>query len=320
MQSTVSVQIVTYNSEEDIQACLEAVQAQSYPLEEIIVIDNASSDQTMSVLQQFKTIRVIVNKDNTGFAGGHNMGIKRTDTDFVLVLNPDVKLHEHYVKNIVGFLNDNPTVGMATGKLYRNIEHQLLDSTGIHMKKNRRAIDRGAGEVDSGQYDGNINIFGVSGAAAIYRRAMIEHISFEGDFYDECFFAYKEDVDVSWRAQILGWRAAFVPNAVAEHSRGWKEEKKRSEISVYIRQKSYINRYFYMYKNDQFLYFLKHLPLILFFECASISYTLLKERELLSSWRFFKQQFTEMQKKRAAILHKKVTTNQVIYSYFKGIW
>lgn len=320
MKPTVSVQIVTFNSEEDIESCLKAVVNQSYPIHKLLVIDNNSHDRTLLNVRKIANVEIVENKSNVGFAQGHNQGIFMTNTDYILVLNPDVQLHENYIENIVEELEANSSVGMATGKLYRDIEKRILDSTGIQMKKNRRAIDRGAGEIDTGQYDNEISIFGISGAAAIYKRTMINDISINNEFFDETFFAYKEDVDVSWRAQLLGWRGIFVPQAIAMHGRGWKEDKKRSEIPIYIRQKSYINRYFYIVKNDQPLYYLLHLPFILFFEMASLFYTLFKEKELLSSWAFFKQQHESMKKKRVFIMSNKKTSNNQIYSFFKGKW
>lgn len=320
MKPTVSVQIVTFNSGKDIENCLKAVKNQSYLIHRIIVIDNNSNDDTLLKVKEFKNVEIVENKNNVGFAQGHNQGMFMTDTDYVLVLNPDVQLHEKYIEYIVEALEANISSGMATGKLYRDMEKQILDSTGIQMKKNRRAIDRGTGEIDTGQYDTMNLIFGVSGAAAIYKREMISSISINQEFFDESFFAYKEDVDVSWRAQILGWESLFVNKATAIHRRGWKEDKKRSEIPVYIRRKSYMNRYFYIVKNDQLTYYMFHLPFILFFELVSFFYTVLKERELLSSWKFIKQQWKSLKLKRAFIMSNRKKSNKQIYSFFKGVW
>ncbi|MDP4086259.1 MAG: glycosyltransferase family 2 protein [Bacillota bacterium] len=318
--SAVSVQIVTYNSEQDIVPCLKAVFSQSYPIEKIIIIDNQSKDRTLELIRDFRCVKIIKNSHNNGFAGGHNQGFSCSKSDYVLVLNPDVILDKDYVRNIIRVIEGFPSVGMATGKLYRDKSKKLIDSTGIIIKKNRRAFDRGAGEKDIGQYDDNLDLFGVSGAAAVYKRSMIKDISICGQFYDETFFAYKEDVDVSWRARLLGWNALFVPNAVAEHSRGWKEEKKRLGIFLFIRQHSYINRYFCILKNDRLPYFLIHIPIILFYEILSFSYALLKERELLKVWAVFLKEFKQMFKKRRIIQKKRKTSSKKIYSYFKGIW
>ena len=317
---TVSVQIVTYNSEKDINRCLESVFAQSYPLQKVTVIDNQSKDQTVQIVDSFNNVHLVKNDYNNGFAGGHNQGIQNSMSDYVLVLNPDVCLHSDYVKNIIFLMEQKVEIGMATGKLYRDVKRKILDSTGIKIKKNRRAFDRGSGEVDGGQYDLLPAIFGASGAAAVYRREMIEDISIRGQFFDETFFAYKEDVDVSWRAQLLGWKSRFVSNAIAEHSRGWQEEKKRTDVPLFIRQKSYINRYYCLIKNDCLSRFILHFPIIITYEILSFAYASLKEREILRAWRSFKLEFKNMREKRRIIMKKRRSANKQIYSHFKGFW
>ena len=317
---TVSVQIVTYNSEKDIKGCLNSVFSQSYPVEKVTIIDNKSKDQTLQIIAPFKNVQLIRNDINNGFAGAHNQGIQNSKSDYILVLNPDVRLHRDYIKHIIYKMEEDFEIGMATGKLYRNINQLILDSTGIIIKKNRRAFDRGSGEIDEGQYDDSIELFGVSGAAAIYRREMTNDISYEGQFFDESFFAYKEDVDVSWRAQLLGWKSQYIPNAIAEHGRGWQEEKKRTEIPLIIRQRSYINRYFYLLKNDRISYVALHLPYIFTYEIASFTYAILKEPGLLIGWRIFASEFNSMFKKRKVIMKKRKSSNEQIFSYFKGIW
>jgi len=318
--SSVSVQIVTYNSEKDIKSCLDSVFSQSYPLQKVTIIDNQSQDRTLKIIESFNNIQLFKNDFNNGFAGGHNQGIQNSVEDYVLVLNPDVRLHEDYIKNIISTMKHNTDIGIATGKLYREIDKKILDSTGLIMKKNRRAFDRSSGEIDEGQYNNPEVIFGVSGAAAMYRREMIQEISYQGQFFDESFFAYKEDVDVSWRAQLFGWKAQYVPNAVAEHGRGWQEEKKRVEIPLFIRQKSYINRYYCILKNDQLSYFALHLPFIIAYEIASFTYAILKERKLLLVWKSFIREYKTMLEKRKMIQRNRKSTNKQIYSYFKGVW
>ncbi|WKA47184.1 glycosyltransferase family 2 protein [Geobacillus zalihae] len=317
---TITVQIVTYNSEKYINDCLESVRAQSYPITNIIVIDNASDDSTVEIVEKHDDILLVKNQNNNGFAGGHNQALQLSSSDYVLVLNPDVCLHSNYIEEIIKVMEINPSIGMGTGKLYRDYKKRLLDSTGIIIKKNRRAFDRGTGQIDNGQFDKDVEIFGVSGAAALYRRQMIEDISINNQFFDESFFAYKEDVDVSWRARIFGWNSIFVPNAIAEHKRGWNEQKKRSDVPMKIRKHSYINRYYCILKNDHLLYILLHLPAILIYEFIILSYAVLKERELLKAWTLFKNEYSNMILKRKKIQRARRTSLKNIYKFFRGIW
>ncbi|WP_332628487.1 glycosyltransferase family 2 protein [Halalkalibacter flavus] len=322
---SVSVHIVTFNSADDIEACLEAVNNQTHPIDQIVVVDNASNDDTVTIIKKWRDknihlpLQIVENKRNNGFAGGHNQAINQTKTDFSLILNPDVSLDPNYIRHILEVMNSSPSTGSATGKLYRDEKGMILDSTGIAIKKNRRAYDRGANEKDEGQWDEHTDLFGVSGAAAVYRRKMIEDISVNGQFFDETFFAYKEDVDVAWRAKLLGWKATFVPRAIALHQRGWKEEKKRSEIPLFIRHHSYINRYYMMVKNEKVSFLILHSPIIIFYEIASFFYAIMKERELLTVWKQMST-FSSMFEKRKQIQSRSIESANNIYRFFKGIW
>ncbi|MFJ7736031.1 glycosyltransferase family 2 protein [Lysinibacillus sp. NPDC097287] len=318
--ASIAVQIVTYHSANYIKACLDSVISQSYPVEKIIVVDNNSSDNIKDVLSHYSNVYFVQNSVNNGFVGGHNQALRYADTDYVLVLNPDVILDKHYIEYIMEYMQQNENVGATTGKLYRDLDKRIIDSTGINIKKNRRAIDRGSGEVDDGQYDSYISVFGVSGAAAVYKREMIEMISEDGHFFDESFFAYKEDVDVSWRARLAGWEICLIPKAIAKHERGWKDNKSRENITLKTRKHSYINRHYYVFKNDSLLYFLMHFPFIFIYETACLIYMLLKEPKLFSAYKLFFKEYNALKIKRKYIRSNRKVPSKKIYQYFKGIW
>ncbi|CAM2940632.1 glycosyltransferase family 2 protein [Paenibacillus sediminis] len=314
MVKTVSVHIVTYNSAADIADCLAAVRDQSYPIYEIIVIDNASQDDTVSVVEQVisnmpeQPITIVSNKQNIGFAPAHNQAIRMRNSDYVLVLNPDVTIGEHYVQLLVEQAELQRNVGSLTGKLLRKSNPELVDSTGLTMNKARRAFDRGAGDVASNWNESGF-VFGVSGAAALYSRRMIDAISIQGQFFDESFFAYKEDVDVAWRANLLGWKSYYCADALAYHERGWKEGGRKRQ-SLFIRQMSYINRYKMIYKNDSRISILKNLLHILPYDIASNSYFLLREPKVLGAWGSFWKELSDLRVKRREILDKKMNKHK----------
>lgn len=305
--ATVSVCIVTYNSAEDIGECLDAVMEQSQPIQSIVVIDNASSDRSVLLVKErlSKEVPIVLveNKRNNGFAGGQNQAIEATDTDYVLVLNPDVVLHTDYISELVKAMERDSCAGSATGLLVRKDDPSIVDSTGLQMGLNRHAIDRGAGEqADSWQKAGTV--FGASGAAALYSRKMIEHIKLENEFFDERFFAYKEDVDVAWRAQLLGWSAYYVPAARAVHARGWQQGGRRF-ISLFVRQHSYVNQLFMLVKNEQpGWHWFKLLPILFMREAMKLAYILVKERDLIGSWRILIKHMPEMRRKRKELRSK----------------
>lgn len=310
VMAAVSVCIVTYNSAEDIEACLNAVIQQSHPVERIVVVDNASTDGTAErVLQFADQVHFLMNKVNNGFAGGQNQAIRQTRSDYVLVLNPDVVLDPHYLSEIIAFMERQPRVGSVTGKLVLAADPKVMDSAGLGMKRTRNAYDLGAGEL-AAKWSIIQPVFGVSGAAAVYRSAMIQDIEIEGQFFDEHFFAYKEDVDVAWRANKLGWMSYYVPSANAIHHRGWKKGG-RGSVPLFVRRHSYQNRFFTLVKNETFGWHLFVVgPLIFAAEAAKLGYIVLREPGLLRCWPFILRSLPSMLRKRkwikdkASLLHK----------------
>lgn len=313
---TASIHIVTYNSSEHIDDCLEAVIKQSYPINQIVIIDNASKDNTLKKLQKWTSkIQLAKNTTNNGFAGGHNQAIRMTDTDFCLILNPDVVLDKDYVLKTIEAIENTTHAGSATGKLLFKANPSNIDSTGLIINKARRAFDRGAQE-PSNHYHKVEEVFGVSGAAAMYAREMINDISLDGEFFDEDFFAYKEDVDVAWRAQLFGWKAIYEPSAVAFHERGWKDGV-RSSKPLFVRRLSYINRYKMMVKNDTVSNMCKHIAPLLIYECLSFAYALVREPKLLGAWADFFRKYSDLRKKRFSIHSKQKVSSSELNKWFR---
>ncbi|MBP1157458.1 MULTISPECIES: glycosyltransferase family 2 protein [unclassified Paenibacillus] len=312
---TVSVHIVTFNSEIYIHSCLESIFQQTYPIRNVIVVDNHSTDRTREILANYQDrIEIILNSSNKGFAPAHNQAIQCSSCDYYLVLNPDIRLDQDYVSHLVEALNTQPEAGSSTGKLLSQNELGKLDSTGLTINRARRAFDRGQNE-PANQWSKPSEVFGVSGAAGLYSKKMVEDISIDGEFFDEDFFAYKEDVDVSWRAQLMGWKAYYEPKALASHERGWKSGK-RMDQPLFVRRLSYINRYKMILKNDRFGYVCLHLFPLLFFEALSFGYTLLKEPGLLPIWGDFFKKLPHLLNKRKQIQAKRRVRLEQVYQWF----
>lgn len=305
MTQKLQIQLVTYNSSDFIEGCLSKIDGGYRNAKNILIIDNASSDGTIGIVKKVlgEQQNVYSCHNNIGFASAHNLGIRIGKSEYLLVLNPDVYLTKHFITELVKVLEENPQVGSACGKLLRLGEDgqptNVLDSTGLIIHKNRRVFDRGQGEVDNGQYEKQEYIFGASGAAVLYRRKMLEDIkttvgitgplspgaftNVSEEFFDESFFAYKEDVDLAWRAQIKGWKCMYIPTAIAYHARGWQPGK-RAKIPRYVQIHSFKNRYLMMLKNEQWQNLIFHLPYILWFEIASIFYVLFRAPYLAKGW------------------------------------
>jgi len=251
----VSVTIVTYNSGRFIKRCLESVLDQNYPFKEIIVVDNNSTDGTIDILEPFEDrCRIVYNEENIGFAAAQNQAISLSSAEWVLTLNPDVLLLQGFLEALVSAGSLDPRVGTVCGKLLTMTatfdfpEEPLVDSTGIYFTPHLRHLDRGSLEVDNGHYRNYEYVFGATAAAALYRREMIEDIAVNGEFFDSDFFVYREDADVAWRAQLMGWKCLYAPYAKGYHVRKALPGNRRA-LPPEINMHSVKNRFLLRMKN-----------------------------------------------------------------------
>ncbi|HEY5550180.1 MAG TPA: glycosyltransferase family 2 protein [Candidatus Saccharimonadales bacterium] len=213
-----SVVIPNWNGAKTIADCLNSLVAQTLPLQ-IIVVDNGSIDRSVQIIKEkYPQVELITLPKNRGFAGGVNAGIKlawESGAKYVALLNNDAVADKTWLKSLVSIMDYHPKAGIATSKILDRNGNQL-DSTGEAFTVWGLPYPRGRGESDSKKYDKETWIFGASGGASIYRVKMLKEIG----LFDEDFFAYYEDVDLSFRAQLAGWEVAYVPKAVVYHEIG----------------------------------------------------------------------------------------------------
>jgi GT2 family glycosyltransferase len=298
----VAVNIVTFNSAEDITACLDSLAEQTHRDFRIHVLDNASTDGTLEKLAGFD-VALVRSPSNTGFAKAHNDLIRAYPAEYVLLLNPDAILRPDYLEKIIAALDARPDAASATGKLMR-MDGVTIDSTGIIMLRNQRHLDRGAGEPDRGQFDKPEDVFGPSGAAAVYRMKALNDVAIDGQFFDEDFFAYREDADLAWRCRLMGWSSIYVPSAVALHKRRVTPER-RSQLSAMINYHSVKNRFLLRLNNMTRSLYRRDFWRITARDAAVVGYVLAREWSSLGALSYVICQSPRLWSKRKVIQSRK---------------
>lgn len=335
---SVYVHIVAHNHEASIAAALDAVLAQSdFEVNKNLFVnltDNNSQDETKKTASQYvaRGVNLFELKVNAGFALGHNIALRRfidSDCAYFLCLNPDLALKRDALSFLCAALMRDPSAGSACPKLLRAkpdlspVEPPLIDAAGMYITPSIRHFDRGAGESDRGQYDGDCYVFGGSGACLLMSKEYVRDVVMpEGGFtgklieiypayaglisdsaccFDDAFFAYREDADLAWRSQLLGWNCLYVSSAVGYHVRRVTPER-RSILPAEINRLGVKNRFLLQLNNYRFAYgigvFLKGYCLR---NLLVILAALIKERSSLAAFRDIARLFRRGLHRRAVL-------------------
>ncbi len=319
----VTVTLVTYNSGRYIKRCLESVLAQKGPRIEIIVIDNNSTDGTRAILEGFEErCRIIYNPRNVGFAAAQNQAIELSRGSWILTLNPDVLLMPYFIQALLEAGRLDNRIGTVCGKLLVmspdfDIEARpRVDSTGIYFTPHLRHLDRGSREVDNGHYLKREYVFGATAAAALYRRAMIDDVSLNGEFFDPDFFVYREDADVAWRAQLMGWRCLYTPYARGYHVRAVLPGNRRV-LPREINMHSVKNRFLMRMKNMTGDLYRRHWFAISARDFVVASCCVLYEHYSLRAFWHVLKNWRRTWEKRRLIMARKRVSDEYIAGWFR---
>jgi GT2 family glycosyltransferase len=214
MSSKVSVIIPNWNGRHHLDDCLTSLRNQTFDDHEVILVDNASSDESVDYVRaQFPEVKVIALAENKGFTGACNAGYTIARGEYVALLNNDTEADRGWLAALVDAFERHQEVGSVTGKILLFDQRDHFHTAGDYYRLNGIPGNRGVWQQDCGQYDLEEYVFSACGAAAAYRRSMLEQIG----FLDERFFFSCEDVDLGWRAHLAGWRVLYVPSAVVYH-------------------------------------------------------------------------------------------------------
>ena len=281
MTPPVAVVVVNWNGRRYLERCLSGLLAQSYPNVEPVLVDNGSTDGSVDLVRErFPEVRLIQSPTNLGFAAANNLAFWATDTPYVATLNNDTELTPGWLAALVQAMDGDERVGMCASKMLFFGDPGTINSTGVCMDAAGIAWDRRGGEPDSPDEIAPVEVFGACAGAALYRREMLLDVALPPapgarerrlQFFDEDYFAYLEDVDLAWRAQLAGWRCLYVPAARLYHVHsGTLQEGSPFKNFLLAR-----NKLWTIVKNYPTRQLVRALPAILFYDLGTIPYTLL---------------------------------------------
>lgn len=267
MLACVSVVIPTLEGQRWLPDCLAALGAQTFTDFEVILVDNRQGEASREVEdgQHGLRIRRIVNFENQGFATAANQGIRAGSGEYVALLNDDTKPAPGWLEALVRAARNEQAGAVASLMVYDD-RPATVQSAGISIDRAAIAWDRLGGRPARDAREPAV-VFGASGGAALYRRAMLDAIG----LLDERFFAYLEDVDLAWRAQRAGWRCVFAPDALVRHV----TSATAGEGSAYKKRLLGRNKVWLAAKNAR----TRDLPIVAAYDLAAVGYTLIVRRD-----------------------------------------
>ena len=210
----VSVVIPNWNGARHLPICLDSLRRQTYSRVEVVVVDNGSTDSSLELLERdYGEVLLLPLGEDRGFAGACNAGIDATGGEIVALLNNDTEADAHWLEEVVSTFRRHPEAGFVASKMLLFDRRDTFHTAGDLFCIDGTPHNRGVWEIDEGQYDEEQQVFGACGGSAAFRRAMLREIG----PLDEDFFYSCEDVDLSWRAQLAGYRCIYAPRAVVYH-------------------------------------------------------------------------------------------------------
>ena len=256
MMHKVSIVIPNYNGLKYIEICLESLYKQSFQNFDIIVVDNASQDGSCDyILKNHPNVKLIYLKENYGFSKAVNKGIKASNSEYVVLLNNDTEVDKHWLENLVKCIGNDKKIFSCCSKMIQYSERDKIDDAGDEYNILGWAYKRGDG-VSVNRYDSDCEVFSSCAGAAIYRKAVFNEIG----YFDENFFAYMEDVDISYRAKIYGYKNIYCSSAKVYHIGSATSGSKYNSFKIKLAAR---NNLYVVFKNMPLLQLLINVPFII---------------------------------------------------------
>ena len=262
----ISAVVISYHSERFLKGCLQSLLAQTVPFKKIVAIDNHSTDHSPAIIREYPEIESLLLERNLGYARTANLGIRRCDSDLILVANADTVFAADFNRQVLDFFFTNPHADLLSPLILR-FDGETVDSAGQECSWALYPAETGYNRKKEKVNLIQREVFSVCGAATVFSAKALSLLETDGEYYDEDFFMFWEDFDIGWRAQRYGLKVFFSPRPVVRHFRSGTMEKNRiSRFSLALARPSEIkyhllkNRYLTLIKNFQFRRFWWAIP------------------------------------------------------------
>ncbi len=240
---TVSVIIANFNGKKYLEKCLSSLGKQIYTAREIIVVDNGSTDNSVSFIRNnYPDVILIENKNNLGFAEANNIGYKVSKGDYILFINNDTEGGNNFVAELIKTLISDEKIGVSFSKLLLMDDPKKYDTFGSYFTRTGFIYHAGYLQEDKGQYDNVKQVFSPKGVSFMVKREVIK----KTELFDSDFFCYFEETDFFWRVWLSGHKIAFSPKSVVYHKGSGTSLKLNSDLIDYH---SFKNRICTLLKN-----------------------------------------------------------------------
>lgn len=313
----VTVAIVNFQGMKYLDKCLLSLEEQTHKELEIIIVDNGSTDGSLQFIKEnYPKVKLIENRVNLGFSRANNQAFHIAKGQYLMPLNNDAILSPTYIEQLVAVMEMDHQIGIVTGKILfvkKVGDKNVINSTGHIIQKNRVPIDRGRGEIDEGQYNLRESVFGATAVAPLYRREMLDDIQIDREYFDESFFSYFEDVDLSWRSRLLGWECVYFPQAVAYHYGGGSGLSRNREMEVHLHK----NRYLLIIKNSSLKSIITDIAYIMEKEIRNLIRVFLFSPHLIRAYLRIFTLMPAILKKRSEIKRRQKVTEQEMRRWFQ---
>ena len=333
----VSINLAVFNGEKYIRHCLDSIKKQFYQDIEVNILDNASTDKTVEIIKgEYPEFKFLENNRNIGMWPGQEKLLKHSSGEYIVVLSVDVILSPDFIEQTLRVMEGDNKLGAIQGKIYQwqltqNVPKlsKIIDTVGFQISRSRRLINIGQGDEDKPGFNEKKEIFAVEGAVPIFRRQALEDCGLETQgekIIDPDFFWYGDDLDLTWRMRILGWKQYYYPQVIAYHDRSttkdikkhWYEIfsrlKKRNQIPIKKRRLDWANYRLALIKNDQNIF--RDLPYILVREIMVLGYTLLFEPGVFLGFPRFFRLLPRMLRRRREIMKKARVSAREMHEWF----